>query len=101
MQLVPYASEPEMAKLAPFSAKPQCRYPLHPEKRVVATDNRKSSRPIAMQCSSAPRSTQVKMATVPNQRNAQVDNARQELSQILGESNAKGDEYPNAPLVCA
>ena len=39
-------------------AKPQCRYPLHPEKSVAATDNHKSSRPSVVQCSSAPRSIQ-------------------------------------------
>ena len=26
-----------MAKLAQFSAKPQCKYPLHPEKSVATT----------------------------------------------------------------
>ena len=80
MQPMPCTSEPEEPKLAQCSAELQCRYPLHLEKCVAATDNHKSSRPNAVQCSSTPRSTQVKMATVPNQENAQVCNDTQEVS---------------------
>ena len=36
-------SEPETAKLAQFSAKPQCKYSLHPEKRVAVIDNLKGN----------------------------------------------------------
>ena len=42
-QPLPCASEPETAKPAQFSAKPQCRYPLHPEKRVAATTTVKAA----------------------------------------------------------
>ena len=55
MQPMPFASEPETAKPAQFSAKPQRKYPLHPVKRVAAPDNRESSRPSAVLHSSTPK----------------------------------------------
>ena len=67
VQPVPCASEPETAKPAQFSAKPQCRYHLRPEKRVAATDYSAGSLPSVVQCSSIQGSTQVARLTDPRQ----------------------------------
>ena len=72
VQPVPSASEPETAKLAQFSAKPQCRCPLHPEKREAATDHYEGSLSSAVQHSSVQGSTQVARSTDPKQGKTQV-----------------------------
>ena len=102
VQPIPYASEPETTKPAQFRAKPWRKYPLHLEKRVAATDNHVGSRSSTVQCSSDPRSTQVQMVTVSKYRKCPGLRCLLGIEPDSGgERYQKGDEYPNAPLVCA
>ena len=41
------------------------------------------------------------MATVPNQGKTQVGDGGKDFELDIGGTLPKGDEYPNAPLVCA
>ena len=97
-QPVPCASEPETAKPAQFSAKPQCRYPLHPVKRGAATGHSEGSLPSAVAAQQRPRidpGTKIDQPkAVKTSRLAVVE---RNLSQILGEMLPKREMNTRMP----
>ena len=90
-----------MAKRAQFSAKPQCRYPLHPEKRVAVTDHCEGSLPSAVTVQQRPRIDPGTQINRPKAlENIQASGGGKEFEPDTGGTLPKGDEYPNAPLAC-